>query len=77
MCVFVSQLIQAKLADMYTISKASRAYLHQVARDADEKGANRKDCASVILYTAEHATRMALDAIQVGSHDTIVCFADI
>ncbi|CAD7696441.1 unnamed protein product [Ostreobium quekettii] len=59
------QLIQAKLADMYSVTRASQAYVRQVARDTDEKGPDRKDCASVILYTAEHATRMALDAIQV------------
>lgn len=51
---------------MYTITKASRAFLHQTAEEADRKKPDAKDCAAVILYTAERATRMALDAIQVG-----------
>lgn len=58
------QLIQAKLANMYTIMNASRAFLYAVARECDHGDVNRKDTASVILYTAEHATQMALDTIQ-------------
>ncbi|KAI7841634.1 hypothetical protein COHA_004654 [Chlorella ohadii] len=59
------QLIQGKLADMYAATQATRAFVHQAARDADAGRANRKDCAAVILYAAENATRMALDAIQI------------
>jgi len=60
------QLIQAKVADMYTGMNASRAYVYAVARDAIERGGRtlRKDAAGAILYSAEQATRMALDAIQ-------------
>eukprot|EP00878_Enallax_costatus_P003346 GHUV01003554.1.p1 GENE.GHUV01003554.1~~GHUV01003554.1.p1 ORF type:complete len:439 (+),score=84.70 GHUV01003554.1:141-1457(+) len=59
------QLIQGKLADMYTVCQASRAYVGWVAAQADAGHATRQDCASVILYTAERATQVALDAIQV------------
>ena len=59
------QLIQGKLADMYTALNASRAYLYAVARSCDQGRATRKDAAGVILYTAEQATRAALDAIQI------------
>ncbi|MEW5317387.1 MAG: hypothetical protein WDW38_008687 [Sanguina aurantia] len=59
------QLIQGKLADMFTKTAASRAYVYQVAAKADSGLADRKDCASVILYTAEQATQVALDAIQI------------
>jgi len=59
------QLIQAKLADMYTMINASRAYLYTVAKACDTvSGVSRKDAASVILYIAENATQMALQAIQ-------------
>lgn len=58
------QLIQAKLADMYTELNASRSYLYAVARACDDSIVSRKDAASVILYTAEKATQMALQAIQ-------------
>lgn len=58
------QFIQGKLADMYTQINASRAYLYEVARACDNHQVNRKDAASVILYTAENATKMALEAIQ-------------
>ncbi len=58
------QLIQAKLANMYTLLNASRAYLYSVARACDSGQVDRKDTASVILYTAENATKCALDAIQ-------------
>jgi hypothetical protein len=60
------QLIQGKLADMYTVCQASRAYVSWVAAEADAGRATRQDCASVILYTAERATQVALDAIQVS-----------
>jgi isovaleryl-CoA dehydrogenase len=58
------QFIQGKLADMYTILSASRAYLYSVAKACDQKKITRKDAAGVILYTAEHATQMALQTIQ-------------
>ncbi len=58
------QFIQGKLADMYTELNASRAYLYAVAKACDSGNVNRKDAASVILYTAEKATQMALQAIQ-------------
>ena len=59
------QLIQGKLADMYTLTSASRAYLYAVARACDNAQDSRKDAAGVILFTAEKATQMALDAIQI------------
>ncbi len=59
------QLIQAKVADMYTVLNASRAYLYAVARACDRGETARKDAAGVILYTAEQATQMALQAIQI------------
>ena len=59
------QLIQGKVADMYTTMNASRAYLYEVARAADRGVTTRIDAAGVILYTAEAATRLALDAIQL------------
>ena len=59
------QFIQGKIADMYTELNASRAYLYAVARACDRKQITRKDAASVILYTAEKATQMALQAIQI------------
>ncbi|KAI9345228.1 acyl-CoA dehydrogenase/oxidase [Obelidium mucronatum] len=58
------QLIQAKMADMYTKLGASRSYVHTVARAADSGYASPQDCAGVILYAAERATECALDAIQ-------------
>jgi len=59
------QLIQAKLADMYCALQASRAFVYSAARAADAGYASSKDCAAVILYAAERATRVALDAIQL------------
>lgn len=50
---------------MYTVTQATRALLYRTAAQADAGQADRKDCAAVILYAAEHATRMALDAIQL------------
>jgi isovaleryl-CoA dehydrogenase len=59
------QLIQGKVADMYTRLNAGRAYLYAVAQACDRGETTRKDAAGVILYTAETATQMALDAIQI------------
>lgn len=58
------QFIQGKLADMYTELSACRAYLYTVAKACDNGMVSRKDAAGVILYTAEKATQMALQAIQ-------------
>jgi isovaleryl-CoA dehydrogenase len=58
------QLMQGKLADMYTTLSACRAYVYAVARACDRGEAARKDAAGAILYAAESATRMALEAIQ-------------
>jgi len=58
------QLMQGKLADMYTQLSCSRAYLYAVAQACDRGETARKDAAGVILYTAEQATQMALQAIQ-------------
>ncbi|KTC99941.1 isovaleryl-CoA dehydrogenase [Legionella erythra] len=58
------QFIQGKLADMYTGLSASRSYLYTVAKACDQGLVNRIDAAGVILYTAEKATQMALQAIQ-------------
>lgn len=59
------QFIQGKLADMYTELSASRSYLYTVARACDQGLVSRKDAAGVILYVAERATQMALQAIQI------------
>ena len=59
------QLIQGKIADMYTTMNACRAYLYAVGRACDNNQTNRKDAAGVILYAAEKATQMALDTIQI------------
>ncbi len=64
------QLIQGKVADLYTTLSACRAYLYQVGRELDALGgaparALRKDCAGVILYCAEKATWAAGEAIQI------------
>jgi isovaleryl-CoA dehydrogenase len=58
------QFIQGKVADMYTKLNACRAYLYAVAQACDRGECGRKDAAGVILYTAERATEVALDAIQ-------------
>ena len=58
------QLMQAKLADMYTNMNAARAYVYEVARACDRGQAVRKDAAGAILFAAEKATMAALDAIQ-------------
>jgi len=64
------QLIQGKVADMYTVLQAARAFCYQIGKNLDQLGAEhvrqvRKDCASVILWCAEQATRMAGDGIQI------------
>ncbi|MBL8642378.1 MAG: isovaleryl-CoA dehydrogenase [Rhodospirillaceae bacterium] len=58
------QLMQGKLADMYTTMNACKAYTYAVAKACDRAGPTRKDAAGVILYAAEKATWMALEAIQ-------------
>ncbi len=58
------QLMQGKLADMYTTLNACKAYVYAVARACDRGEAARKDAAGAILYAAEKATWMALEAIQ-------------
>jgi isovaleryl-CoA dehydrogenase len=58
------QLMQAKLADMYTTLSACRAYVYAVAKACDRGKTTRKDAAGAILYAAERATWMALEAIQ-------------
>jgi isovaleryl-CoA dehydrogenase len=58
------QLIQGKLADMYTTLNACKAYVYAVARACDRGRTARKDAAGAILYAAEKATAVALDAIQ-------------
>jgi isovaleryl-CoA dehydrogenase len=58
------QLMQGKIADMYVTLSAARAYVYNVARACDRGQTTRKDAAGAILYAAENATKMALDAIQ-------------
>ncbi|WP_255616960.1 isovaleryl-CoA dehydrogenase [Aurantimonas sp. VKM B-3413] len=58
------QLMQAKLADMYVATNACRAYVYAVAAACDRGEVSRKDAAGCILYAAEAATQMALQAIQ-------------
>ena len=64
------QLIQGKVADMYTVLQAGRSFAYTVAKNLDMLGQEhvrqvRKDCASVILWTAEKATWMAGEGIQI------------
>jgi len=59
------QLVQGKVADMYTQMNAARAYVYTVAKSCDRGDTTRKDAAGTILYSAELATKMALDAIQL------------
>ncbi|MDD5029580.1 MAG: isovaleryl-CoA dehydrogenase [Rhodoferax sp.] len=64
------QLIQGKVADMYTTLQAARAFLYTIGKNLDQLGTDhvrqvRKDCASVILWCAEGATKMAGDGIQI------------
>jgi isovaleryl-CoA dehydrogenase len=58
------QLMQGKLADMYTTMNAAKAYVYAVAKACDRGQTTRKDAAGAILYAAEKATWMALEAIQ-------------
>ena len=58
------QLMQGKLADMYVTMNAARAYVYAVAKACDRGETSRKDAAGAILYAAERATWMALEAIQ-------------
>ena len=58
------QLMQGKLADMYTAMNATRAYVYAVAQACDRGQTTRKDAAGAILYAAEKATWMTLEAIQ-------------
>ena len=59
------QLIQAKIADMYVRLNAARAYVYTVARACDRDETTREDAAGAILFAAEAATQVALDAIQI------------
>jgi len=64
------QLIQGKVADMYTVLQAGRSFAYMVAKNLDSLGTEhvrrvRKDCASVILWTAEKATWMAGEGVQI------------
>jgi len=59
------QLVQGKIADMYTTMNASKAYVYTVAAACDRKETTRQDAAGCILYAAEKATQVALDAIQL------------
>ena len=59
------QLIQGKVADMYTQMNAARSYVYTVAKACDRGETTRKDAAGAILYAAELATKMALEAIQI------------
>ncbi len=58
------QLMQGKLADMYVVTNAAKAYVYAVARACDAGKTTREDAAGAILYAAERATAVALDAIQ-------------
>lgn len=59
------QLVQGKVADMYAQMNAAKSYAYTVAQACDRAETTRKDAAAVILYSAELATQMALDAIQL------------
>ena len=59
------QLIQGKIADMYTTMNACRSYVYAVANACDRGQTTRKDAAGAILYAAEKATAMSLDAVQI------------
>jgi isovaleryl-CoA dehydrogenase len=70
------QMMQGKIADMYVTLSAARAYVYSVARACDRGQTTRKDAAGAILFAAEAATRMALDAIQcLGGNGYINDFA--
>lgn len=59
------QLVQAKVADMYVLMNAARAYVYTVARACDRGETTREDAAGAILFAAENATKIALDAVQL------------
>jgi len=59
------ELVQGKLADMYTRMNAAKSYVYMVAMAADRGETTRKDAAGAILYSAEMATQLALDSIQL------------
>lgn len=59
------QLVQGKVADMYVAMNATRAYVYAVAQACDRGETTREDAAGAILYAAENATKLALDAIQL------------
>jgi isovaleryl-CoA dehydrogenase len=59
------QLVQGKIADMYVAMNAARAYVYAVAKACDRGQTTREDAAGAILYAAERATQVALDAIQI------------
>jgi isovaleryl-CoA dehydrogenase len=59
------QLVQGKLADMYVMMNACKAYVYSVAKACDRAETTREDAAGAILYAAENATKIALDAIQL------------
>ena len=70
------QLMQGKLADMYTTMNACRAYVYSVSRACDRGETTRKDAAGAILYASEKATWMALEAIQcLGGNGYINAFS--
>ena len=58
------QIMQGKIADMYTTMNACRSYVYEVAKACDRGETSRKDAAGCILYSAEKATQIALEAIQ-------------
>ena len=71
------QLMQAKLADMYVTMNAAKSYVYAVARACDDGRTTREDAAGAILYAAERATWMALEAIQcLGGNGYINDFPD-
>jgi isovaleryl-CoA dehydrogenase len=59
------QLLQGKMADMYTATAACRTYVYAIARAADRGHTTAKDCAGVALFVAEKCTQVCLDAIQI------------
>ena len=59
------QLVQGKLADMYVTTNAAKSYVYQVAKACDRGETTRQDAAGCILFAAEKATQVALDAIQL------------
>lgn len=64
-CIGEFQLIQAKLADMYTAMNATKSYVYNVAKSCDRGDVSRKDAAGAILYASELATKMTLETIQI------------